>query len=264
KPPFSERLQGVATKSCESLGLRRAQANQKLDLQTQSETQFFFRAGQMIDWTLFATHDLFATAKQACQRSAEGTLGREGGRDAIVAVLFSAATLEGFMSQAVQAAETWGHLHPKVKAFADFLGELDEREIGASIKTKYNMARRVLCGAPFDRGRNPFQAFDLLIDLRNLLTHLKPDRTSSERTKKLLARVNSAGLIPSTLLPVFDPNSHLRAHWVHYICNPVIAKWSCNAAAAMITAFWDGAAEGIVQEVFRVHANAAHYTPLEG
>jgi hypothetical protein len=218
----------------------------------------------MIDWTYLATHELFAIAKQAYRRCSGQPPGLDSGQDALVAVLFSAATLEAFMSQAVHAAEQWAHLHPRIKAFADFLAELDEREVGASLKAKYNMAHWVLCGQPFDKGRSPYQDFDLLVDLRNLVIHLKPDSTAAERTKKLLRRLQSAHLIPVGLVPDLQTESpDNRTHWLHYACNPVVAKWACTTAAEMIHAFWRGAQEQDVWHVFEHHANAAHFTAAD-
>jgi hypothetical protein len=125
------------------------------------------------------------------------------------------------------------------------------------------MAHWIICGTPFDRGKSPYQDFDLLVDLRNALTHFKPDKVGSEKTRKLLARLKSSNLIPDSLLPNYDPNTpEQRAVWVHYLSTAKVAKWACNTAAAMIAEFWKNSPEEEVRQFFYVNANAAHYVPL--
>jgi hypothetical protein len=216
----------------------------------------------MINWTGFATGNLYEIAKQAHDRVSLQPANIPH-NDALVAVLFSAATLESFMSQAVFMAETWSHLHPKIAAFASFIGELDTK-VGASLKTKYNMARWIICGAPFDQGKLPYQDFDLLVDLRNAITHLKPDKLSSDKTRKLLSCLKNRNLMPDYLVSDYDPAiSEQRAIWVHYVSTAKVAKWACNTAAEMIQAFWRDASEDTVKDIFRIHANASHYLPIQ-
>jgi hypothetical protein len=217
----------------------------------------------MNNMTYFATGELYETAKQAYHRVSSQSENTPH-NDALVAVLFSAATLESFMSQAVFVAETWSHLNPKIEVFAQFIGELEGRETGSSLKTKYYMAHWIICGTPFDRGRSPYQDFDLLVDLRNALIHLKPDKLGSEKTRKLLARLKSSNLIPDGLVPNYDPSiPEQRTVWVHYVSTATVAKWACNTAAAMIEGLWRNAPEEEIRQFFYMHANAAHYVPLE-
>jgi hypothetical protein len=72
---------------------------------------------KMINSTLFATYRLFDIAKEAYHRASSQAENRSH-NDALVAVLFSTATLESYMSQAVFMAETWSHLYPKIEVFA--------------------------------------------------------------------------------------------------------------------------------------------------
>lgn len=216
----------------------------------------------MINYTCFATHQLYEIAKQAYQRVSSESENKPH-NDALVAILFSAATLESFMSQAVFTAETWSHLYPKIKVFAQFIGELEGREAGSSLKTKYYMAHWIICGIPFDRGKSPYQDFNLLVDLRNMLTHLKPDKLGTEKTRKLLSRLKSSNLIPDSLVPNYDPNSpEQRAVWVHYVSTAKVAKWACNTAAAMIQEFWKNAPEKEIQQFFQIKVGAKGYKPL--
>jgi len=218
----------------------------------------------MVNWTFFTTHELYEVAKQAYYRASSKEAKDSPGNDALVAIVFSAATLESFMSQAVFMAEEWSHLHPKIETFAQFMGELEGREAASSLKTKYYLAHWIICGTPFERGKSPFQDFDLLIDLRNALIHLKPDKQTSEKTQKLLHCLKSKNLIPDRLFPNYDANApERRSVWVRYISTDVVAKWACNTAAAMIEEFWKNAPEEEIRQFFSIHANAAHYIPID-
>ena len=216
----------------------------------------------MVNVTCFATHQLFEIAKQAYQRvSSESEV--KPHNDVLVAILFSAATLESFMSDAVFMAKTWSHLHPKIEVFAQFIGELESREVGSSLKIKYYMAHWIICGIPFDRGKKPYQDFDFLVDLRNALIHLKPDELASEKTGKLLSRLKSSNLISDSLVPIYDPNiPEQRAVWVHYVSTAKVAKWACNTAASMIQEFWKNAPENDVQRFFQIQVCARSYKSL--
>jgi len=125
------------------------------------------------------------------------------------------------------------------------------------------MAHWIICGVPFDQGKRPYQDFDFLIDLRNALTHLKPDKLDSEKTRKLLSRLKSSNLIPDSLVPSYDPNiPEQRAVWVHYISTAKVAKWACNTTASMIQEFWKNAPEKEIREFFQIKVGAKGYKPL--
>ncbi len=213
--------------------------------------------------TAFGTHILYDVAIQAYHRAASQPENKSS-KDTLVAVLFSAATLESYMSQAVFCAEGY-RLLPKLEVFAKFIGELDSREAGSSVKSKYYMAHWIICGTPFDRGKTPYQDFDLLVDLCNALTHFKPDKLGLEKTRRLLARLKSSNLIPSDLLPKWDPNTpEDRTLWVHYASTARVAEWACSTTAAMIGGFWRNAPEEEVRQFFYINANAAAYERMWG
>lgn len=205
-----------------------------------------------MDWTYFSASDLFATAKDACERASQSSQANSLVKDALVSIAFSAMTLEAYLSQAVFVSEKWRDRDPKIEAFIQVIGEMDDRDIGASMKAKYFMAYTIVGDKPMDRGAEPFQGFDLLVDLRNHLIHLKPDTQSSSRSQKLLARFSDRKLIAE-----IDESN--RGSWVMYVSNPKVAKWACNVASSMIQGLSNHASNATIKEFFWVDANAAHF-----
>lgn len=208
--------------------------------------------------TYFSTTTLFDIAKEAYLRSISSKHENQLCNDALVAIVFATSTLEAWISQTIFIAKKWTKKPPKIiEVFANLLGEFDSKETSASLKTKYFMSHWVICGKRLDRGAEPYQSFDLLVDIRNSLIHLKPDKVSIDKIPKLLPPLKSKGLISD-----FDPKA-LRKCWVHYISNPHIAKWACNTAASMIQQFVKWPSEDQVKHFFKFGANALHFKPVE-
>ena len=49
------------------------------------------------------------------------------------------------------------------------------------------------------------------------------------------------------------------ASWVFSIGNQKVPKWACNVASEVIQSLHKQAPDAKVQELFRVHANGAHF-----
>jgi hypothetical protein len=111
---------------------------------------------------------------------------RVGGQDvALVSIVFAAASLEAFLSEAAYLAEFSQHLvnvgaglgQPKVpepdvvSAFAQIMDDAEDSK--ASLESKFHFANLVLTGKAYDRGTVPYQDFALLIAARNALAHFK-------------------------------------------------------------------------------------------
>jgi hypothetical protein len=210
----------------------------------------------MQNMTYYSTGRLFSIAKEAYKRSEENAINNISD-DALVAIIFATSTLEAFMSQTVSTMKSWAHLHSKFELFANLIGELDSKEAGASLKIKYNMAHWIICDKPFDRSSEPYQSFDLLVNLRNMLIHLKPDKMASKKIDKLLRQLKAKKLISD-----YDPMQ--RMTWVFFVSTPIVAKWACDTTAKMIQEFWKHTPDEKVKQFFRTHANASHYRPLDG
>jgi len=206
--------------------------------------------------TYFSTTTLFDIAKEAYRRSISSKHENQLCNDALVAIVFATSTLEAWISQTIFIAKKWTKKPPKIiEAFATLLGELDSNKTSASLKIF--MSHWVICGKRLDRGAEPYQSFDLLVDIRNSLIHLKPDKVGTEHIHKLLLQLKSKGLISD-----FDPKA-LRMCWVLHISNPHIAKWACNTAASMIQQFVKWPSEEQVKQFFELGANALYFKPVE-
>lgn len=100
---------------------------------------------------------------------------REPGQTAaLVSVVFAAAALEAFLSEAAHLAElsTTAVEEPTVVAtFAQIMEEVERAR--ASIQSKFQFANLILTGKSYERGSAPYQNFALLVEARNQLMHFK-------------------------------------------------------------------------------------------
>lgn len=125
-------------------------------------------------------------------------------RDALVTIVLATISTEAFINefhhlakdQSGPAAPGW------INALGDVLGEAEESR--ASIESKYQLARFILTGQPFDRGASPFQDFALLISVRNLIVHAKPQEATVQKDAhgkltwvepRIMHRLESAGAL---------------------------------------------------------------------
>jgi hypothetical protein len=101
--------------------------------------------------------------------------------DPVVAVVMAAGAVEGFINEFAERVDAWapvGHLKPEFRVadrIADCGRELlrleDQR---VDIETKLLVAAKALGGGEIlQRGRQPFQDFHVLLQLRNLIMHIK-------------------------------------------------------------------------------------------
>lgn len=146
--------------------------------------------------------------------------------DAVTAIVFAAASSEAFINELREMAEVYGRMgnDEALKTLSVVLQDAEESRL--SITTKYVLAKRFLTGATYDRGGQLFQDFSLLVELRNVLMHTRPRELNnlSSRDQKLLERLVSRGLIEKNYSQNFLDN----------LANPNVARFSCNAAAAII------------------------------
>ena len=208
---------------------------------------------EIIEQYGFAASDLYHIAKGGYRRSLEAGAGNP---DALIAIIFSCATLEAYINQAISIAGIHEQVDPKIKAFADIVGDMAGKD--SSVTTLYHTARWVLTSETFDRGLRPYQDFALLVRIRNALIHLKPDRIINGQPEKsaqtkLLEELQRKGLT--------EVHLPLRGTWTIYLHNPEVAKWACDTASQMIQSFWKGAGPK-VEEFFSIETNAIHYAPI--
>lgn len=153
------------------------------------------------------------------------------GNDALIAIVFSAASLEAFINELGEQAgqPIRGASQPQaLEAFATLWNEMER--VRGSIELKFNMAAFAFTGGVFDKGSQPYQDFAKLMRVRNALVHLRPldEVTGMEIT-----------ITPAKLLSQLPRNvltTNPRASWVTRICTLAMATWACNAAVDMAQA----------------------------
>lgn len=214
----------------------------------------------MTKMTYFHTGQIFGIAKEAYKRSLSQTQQNKPSDDALVAIIFAVSTLEAVMSQVIHMAKWFAKMSPKIDMFAEFLSELDDTQ--TSLKNKYFLAHWFLCDKKLDRGAKLYQDFSLLIDIRNALVHLKPDKVSVEnKIENLLEGLNNKKLLSEGFIPQYKAGD--RAMWVFYISNSNVAKWACNTAVSMIEGFWKDTPDDKVKQFFETVAGIRSFQPLD-
>jgi hypothetical protein len=106
-----------------------------------------------------------------------------------------------------------------------------------SIGLKYQMAYKIPSGHTFPRGESPFQEFQQLVSLRNLLVHLRPgDRVSStghvEPSARLIRDFQQKGLTKTRGRGPGDPLGGMS--WLLEIETTEMTTWTIQAACGVI------------------------------
>jgi hypothetical protein len=201
----------------------------------------------MINWIYFHAGQIFDIAKKAYNKSISQTQQNKPTDDALVAIIFAVSTLEAVLSEVIYMAKSFAKMSPKIDMFADFLNKLDDAH--ASLKDKYFLAHWLLCDKKLNRGAKLYQDFSLLIDIRNALVHLKPDKVSvNKQIDNLLKELKNRHLLSEGFPPRYKSGE--RAIWVFYISNSNVAKWACNTAVSMIGGFWKETPDDEVKRFF--------------
>lgn len=188
---------------------------------------------------------IYSLAVQAHERSLKAH--REGKtlqEDAIAAVILAVASLEGFINDLVSLHSILGR-----PLSLTTISEHWEDFEGFSVQAKYLLLGVVL-GKPFRKGAQPYQDFRLLVQLRNLLVHLKPGEILLEGDKlrwkqpgifrKLVARE----LISDAVLNV---THHQKTSWYWHISSVKVAAWACNTTSAVVRHVGDGLPQGALK-----------------
>jgi len=185
---------------------------------------------------------LIGIAKEAAKRTEGATSDNSPGQnDALVAILFSAATIEALLMElgfhAAQQVKIFGKFEslresmriPQLQAFTDLMAEIEVSK--GSIRSKLLMAKYILSGESYDKGASPYQDFDLLFRCRDAIIHLKPERvvqdeTEKTRTDKIVRLLDAKGLCAEGLKE--------SSSWLQRIATRAISRWSCNVVADVV------------------------------
>ncbi len=171
---------------------------------------------------------LFSVAKAAYQRTTSAPSDRTGGQnDTLVAILFSAATLESFIMETALTAEGVGNMGGTPMLIRDMATAIHEAENSrGSARLKYILAKAILPGDSYDKGAQPFQDFDLLFSLRDHIVHMKPEKITEE-PHKMIKRLQGLNLCAEE-----EPN--VKSSWLSQVSTPAVARWSCNVVARIV------------------------------
>jgi hypothetical protein len=109
---------------------------------------------------------LFSIAVDSAKRIA-GAPRAGGHQEALVSVVFAAASLEAFLNESVYLAENIRGGPPIVSAFAQVMADAEESKV--QIQSKFQLGSLVLTSKTYEKGVAPYQDFSDLFALRNLL-----------------------------------------------------------------------------------------------
>src|SRR5262245_42574726 len=135
---------------------------------------------------------------EAYLRTGDASVDREPYRsDALVAVVFSAMSVEAFINEVVLMASKVREEHTEkyeaIKAFDLLAGELEKKRCSTEAKLKaYVLA---LTGQPVESGRPPYQDFALLMELRNALVHNRPEEFGPFEVGDMLSPVKPSDIL---------------------------------------------------------------------
>jgi hypothetical protein len=184
------------------------------------------------DWLVFHGPMLFQIALNAVE------LSKVDDRNALVSIVFAAASLEAFANELPTFTESalrtgQAKKDDKIQTFSELMNELEKSR--AQPKAKLALAKWILSGVPFDKGSAMYQDFSALVDLRNALIHVKSsvevgigdDRPVFGRPKVLetLQRKKLLAAFPA------DSEDMTGASWMEAVSTPSCARWACNSAA---------------------------------
>lgn len=185
----------------------------------------------------FNSPQLYRIAKAAVARIPAERQDHEGAQpDALVACVFAALALEGFVNEfgeLVADEYYWdSRVSPNLSGLARAVAAV-EAEHG-SLELKLHVIRIALRGSAWSPGEAPFQDLLLLVRLRNALVHLKLDvRSGTTDSPK-------AGPPPSVITHLRAKN--ILAHdqdpkaatWTLAVSTRAAGKWACKVVTDMV------------------------------
>jgi len=204
---------------------------------------------------------LFGIARDAYERTKNGSLTKASGqRDAVVAVVFSAAALEAFINEVGGIAE--GLIQrfvtqdpDSVKQYAALWKEVERLQ--KSIAFEYLLASTAFSGQPYDKGTGPYQDFEILIKLRNALVHFEPDHGElSPGPPRIIQSLQSKNILAE---PKGGENGQ---SWITLIMTREVARWACNTSADLVRSVLEFVPESILKKVLK-RETARFFQPID-
>jgi hypothetical protein len=167
---------------------------------------------------------------------------------------FAAIGVEAFFNELPAETEALARRDPVLARLRD--APIQAEEERARVELKFIVAC-MATGRAADRGAEPFQGLDLLVDLRNAIAHVRSyehtfaeDGRVDSEPRKLLARLFTRGLIA-------DAGRHPVEMFMSVVGTPEAAEWSVATAQATI----DYVIEGLQHEHSR-ELCCFHFSPM--
>jgi hypothetical protein len=178
--------------------------------------------------TILSAGLLFAAAREASEEDGFGAYGP------LIALIFSAAAIEGFVNELIHEFKLQDVPNERTKALSVICSEIDERN--ASVSLKIQVIASGLQGKPFDPGAQPFQDFALLMRIRNLLMHMRPqvlelgEDSEPIEHESIVRALAGRGVVTLSSSP---PN------WstIGILSTPSVARWAYRTAVDIVEAF---------------------------
>ncbi len=184
-----------------------------------------------------------------------------GCEEALVSIVVAAISLEAFINEFAGIAALLATLEGApgwLTTLAEVLNEAENNR--ASITSKFQLAMLVISSKPFNRSAAPFQDFDLLVNLRNEIVHLKPHETVEEtqegdfitREPKIVKRLAGTGALGThpLLEEAISAGHAVSSNWIDRVSTKAMSRWACNAAAGIVK----GLMNALPTSVFRDRA----------
>jgi hypothetical protein len=194
------------------------------------------------DWPalVFTSRKLLRVARKAANRS------KTEKDQALVAILFAAAAVEGFLNDIMEFA-AFAKRDPQANTLHVLLSEAEQQK--AQVALKFQIINSVCRGTTLPRGDKLYQDFDLLFKLRNDLVHIRPGKARSgfwgpteRKPHKAADRLIARGIVSGEQVE--------RAHsWLEIVTNQSVAEWACATAVEIATAVYQMIDSSILKSI---------------
>jgi hypothetical protein len=167
----------------------------------------------------------------------------EGQYDALDTILLSVVTLEAQIGELPEIARVFtvrpsGEMTKRCKALVDALILIEEEK--GPLTLKFQLAKFILTGTPYDTGVNPYQDFDLLVKLRNALIHPKPfvvraneSGSPADPVQRFKDQFRSRGVLADILTEPVQLPQPVFAPLLTLVSTRAAARWACNTACSI-------------------------------
>lgn len=205
---------------------------------------------------LVISGSLHLLAKKAYERTINAASDRAPNQhDALSAIILSVVSLEALVGEVVEVVRGLLPNCPedarnRGKALMDALELIEEGR--GQLALKFQIAKLILSGTPYETGARPYQDFDLLLEIRNGLIHPKPfavkqDESGSpvDPSRKFREKLRSLEIIAEI------PRENVVAPLSTWVQTKAAARWACNTAVEMAHSLWETPADDHIVQMLR-------------